>query len=490
MGYGKRQGDVTFEFYQVRVGALKMSDEKSGGKNNQESGGQLSRKPDGSQIQPMQLPPWGWYQPPDDEIDLADLAGLLFRRKWLIVGLTLVFACLAFAASMMMTEKYAAVTMLEIGQLLGENGYTRVESTDAVKNRISSLARAVAGEMAEAGGKSAREAPAENGLGFSVKKDLQVDAPREGNIISCELEAPRDSKALALLSRVNEALLRDHNRIFEQRRGELENAIARKELEIKSLDIKIGEMKNKIGELKRKYEEKTGEKKNAIRALASKIENIQSQKDFAKEKIALLQQEKEDLKQRIKEAEARYDRLLHSKLEAFEQARGAGAVGLMLFNSEVQHIQDYLSQLRERLLFKIPENISELQTLLKELDTRISNARAEKELEEMRLAQLGPELKDKIEEIRGQIERLEGEKEEKRISINEFRNRLENMIVTQVIVQPGFSEDPVSPNLKLNVALGLVLGFFVSVFAAFIIEFWENNKEKIRGRQAGGNEGS
>lgn len=156
----------------------------------------------------------------------------------------------------------------------------------------------------------------------------------------------------------------------------------------------------------------------------------------------------------------------------------------MLFSSEVQHMQNYLSQLRDRLLLQIPEKISELNTTLQELDTKITNTQAEKALEQKRLAQLKPELKEKIEETRGKIKRLESSKEEIQIDINELQNRLDNMMTTHVIVSPEFSVHPVSPNQKLNVALGLVLGLFLSVFLAFITEFWQHNKERIKGGQA------
>jgi hypothetical protein len=54
---------------------------------------------------PMGVPSYAWCPPAEDEIELADLAAVLFRWKWLIVGLTVVFALLTFAVTSMMTEK-------------------------------------------------------------------------------------------------------------------------------------------------------------------------------------------------------------------------------------------------------------------------------------------------------------------------------------------------------------------------------------------------
>jgi capsular polysaccharide biosynthesis protein len=429
----------------------------------------------GNQIMPM--PPQGWYAHEEDEIDLADLAGVLYRRKWLIFGVTLVFACLALGASMMMTPKYQAMSLVEIGMLLSEDGYENVESSKAVKNRIFSLAKAVAGQMCK---DLKEEEGNDKGLGCSVNKDLKIEAPEDGNIVSMELTAPRSSMALPLLSRINERLIQSHERIFSQRRSELENRISRKELAIKDIDVQLANMENKIAELKREYEEKTAIQKNKIEEIAGTIQNSEAEKDLLRKKISLLENEKQDLEIRIKEAEARYDRLMNSKLAANDQARGNEAVGLMLYSSEVQHMQNYLSQLRDRLLLNIPESMSELETDIHELNNRIKNLTADKKLEEQRLAQLEPELKEKIEELKGKIKSTEGKKDEIQIDIKELQGRLNNMIITHVLVPPEFSDDPVSPNSRLNIALGLVAGFFISVFMVFLVEFWQRNKEKIR----------
>ena len=56
---------------------------------------------------------------------------------------------------------------------------------------------------------------------------------------------------------------------------------------------------------------------------------------------------------------------------------------------------------------------------------------------------------------------------------------LSNMIQTRPIMAPNRSENPVAPNQKLNLALGLVLGGFLAVFVAFLREFWKSNRAKI-----------
>ena len=224
-----------------------------------------------------------------------------------------------------------------------------------------------------------------------------------------------------------------------------------------------------------------------------------------------MENEKENLHERIKTVQEKHNQLTNSKWEAIRDVQGEEAVSLMLFSNEVQRIQDLLYQLRDRQLFKIPEQISKLNTQIKDLNTQIRNTREKKELAQQELQQLRPERKEKIDEIQGKIrtknsekenlqsaiEQLRPERKEKvdeiqgkiksqhqkkkrlQTSIEDLKNRLNNMITTAVISQPSFSDTPVSSKLKLNLGLGFVLGVFLGIFLAFLLEFWENNKDKI-----------
>jgi uncharacterized protein involved in exopolysaccharide biosynthesis len=252
-------------------------------------------------------------------------------------------------------------------------------------------------------------------------------------------------------------------------------------MEIQKLEMEIKNLQNKISELKRQYEEQAKQQQNVIKSLESTIENTQNQKEFSLEKTSLLQQEKEDLAERITEAEMRYRKLLESKLASNEEAKGTEAVGLMLFNSEILQAQNYLSELRDRLLLEIPEAISQLDVDIKGYDNTLAELHEQKTLEQKRLANLQPELNEKIEELEGQIKALKSDQRELELNIEDAENRLKNMIKTSVIVEPRMSDNPVAPNVKLIVALGFVGGVFLAVFMAFMLEFWSRNKQKITG---------
>jgi len=424
-------------------------------------------------VQPVDYP----YSPDVDEIDLADLVGVLVRRKWLIIAGTLLFMAAAIGAAFLMPAKYEATSLFEIGQLYTEeNGYRKIEASGAVKNRIHSLGQAVGWELIQE--KKDQGNPDEI-LGFSLKEDFSVEIAEEENVVTATVEAPSDSKALIFLNRVEHRLIKNHNRIFSQEKMQIQTSIKRLEIQNQNIDIQIQELKTRVSEIKRDYAAKIGEKKNQIKQLTNKIDDLNARKSYLKGRIQLLEEEKKELQSRIDKVEKSYNQFLNYKMDANTQASESAAIGLMLFNSELQQMRKYRDQLRQRLLFGIPGQISDLDTDLKELQSSLQNRKAELSLEKKLLEHLEPEMKDKIAKVEWQIQEKKNQQAENRQEIKSLKSKIDNMISTRVVLEPVYSEDPVSPNTKLLGALGLVLGLFVFVFGAFLMEFWESNREKI-----------
>ncbi len=519
--------------------------------------------------------PYGWYPPEEDEIDLAELVGVIFRRKWLIIGLIVIVGLAAVAYTLRQPEKYSASTMIEIGQVYTGDGFRKVESSTSIKNRVTSLGEAVKGNMK----KDLPEKDVQEALHFSLKEDLEIEVPKDGTMVTMSLEAPKSSMARPFLRNVTQALIEDHDRIFNQERTSLANQIqsdqirmntvetaidttrrnyATKKLDLQSilerLDIQDQELSNELQQLQRQFANQMQVKENAIQQLTNKmneanrtfqenlqkkenqiqeqqhaIGNIKTQIEVIQQEISLLDQERDDLAKRITKNEERYNQLLDSKWEANKKAAGAEAISLMLYSSEIQHLQNYLDQLRQRLLFDIPEQKSKHRARITELNSKIQNVEAEirliqtqkeqlkerkteqlqnllaqQELERIKLDQFTEELKEQTQTLEGKKQELQINKKERRleleqldqelqdkvqnlqadqkqlqIKIDESQSKLDNMITTQVLVAPQFSENPVGSNLKRNAALGLVVGLFLGIFGAFVLEFWRKNRDKI-----------
>jgi capsular polysaccharide biosynthesis protein len=438
-----------------------------------------AQEPEKKGVRYVCYPREGEYEWPGrdgDEIDLADLAGVLFRRRWFILGCALILALAAYGYTFLLPAKYTGNTMIEIGQLYTEAGYKRVEAPEETKNRIESLAAAIHGRIEN---HLSEKSGIQGNVEFSLEEDLRIDAPQNANIVSVELETIKSPKLLEFLSRINRALLRDHNRIFDQEKNRITTSIERIKIKNQNIDVAIQTMTNQIEQVKREYDEKMEEKENGIARIQNTMGDLKAQKTYMRGRIQLLEDEREAVQKRVEAAEKRYRELLDYKLSANKQAQGTGAVALMLFTSEIQHVRDYLDQLRERWLFEIPEEINSLEAEIKSTDSEIRNLEADMALEKKRLGRLKPELKDRIEEIEADIAEQESKKKENLLEISSQESRLKNMITTQVLVAPKFSETRTLPSVKLPVALGLVLGLFLGVFGAFLLEFWRNNRERI-----------
>jgi chromosome segregation ATPase len=211
-----------------------------------------------------------------------------------------------------------------------------------------------------------------------------------------------------------------------------------------------------------------------IDELERTIQKAETRQEAIETELESLQLEKEELSQRIQEIEDRYTRLLQ---KGKESGTGGTSAEMTLLNAETV----FLSQMRERLLVKIPQTMKERREEMQILDEIIREARMEKEEETERLLALSPERDEEIEKIQNQILELEKSKEQLAISIEQDQNKLDNLITTSVYVKPRLSDEPVAPNVKLIVALGFIGGLFLAVFLAFMAEFWSKNKQKITG---------
>jgi len=233
----------------------------------------------------------GGYGPHEDEIDLADLIAVLYRRRRLIVVVTLIFALatagMVTGRRLVLPEKYTASTIIEVGQLYVGNSdkgsdYEKVESLSSSEDRIKDLAKVIYRKKQV---NPAKKDKSQN-PGFSLEDDFKVSYSENGSVMELELEAYRGSNALSFLERVADAFIDKHKHIFDRRKVQLENT---------------------------------------IQDLNASVESQLSKKSLIKKKLNLLENEKEKLKQSIEQANENYDRVMSSKLNANGSSKGPGS---------------------------------------------------------------------------------------------------------------------------------------------------------------------
>jgi LPS O-antigen subunit length determinant protein (WzzB/FepE family) len=418
-------------------------------------------------VQHIQVAPYGWYSQDEDEIDLADLFGVLYRRRKFIAATTILFVFLAFGLAKVMPKKFEAETMVEIGQVPIDGKYVKVENSDAVANRISSLAKLTALEMSKE----------TETLGFSIKEDLEVDVPKEGNVATIGLTIAEDAtdKGLDFLSRVNEKLKQEYTHFFEQYKNQIRAEIASKKVEISTVNSTISNLTEKLAKVKDQYENRMDAQRKRIDELERTIQKAETRQEAIETELESLKTEKEKLTKKLEEIEAAYNNLLQP---GGETGTSRNPSEKAFFSTEQIAL---LSQIRERLWEIIPERTRELQVEWQTMDERVLMMLEQKAQIEERLLALSSEMREEIEKIQNQILELGKTKEQLAISIEQDQNKLNNLITTNVYVNPRLSDKPVAPNVKLIVALGFIGGLFLAVFLAFMAEFWSKNKQKITG---------
>ncbi len=246
------------------------------------------------------------------------------------------------------------------------------------------------------------------------------------------------------------------------------------------MENQISSLQEVLEQLNRKYKENILSNSNLIDRMKNEIVMAMSQKKLLLRKIEYYEEEKKDLALQIKDVDKRYNLLVDTRSKASGGVeKDMDAVGLMLYSSELQHTQAYLTQLRENLFFRIPEKISETENRIESVDVNLQKIEADIKLQKERNNQLEPEYNDKKSTLNRQIESIKMDILSVDKGIADIKAKIRDMVQTKSLMDLQVSENPVSPNVKMIMALGAVAGLFFSVFAAFLLEFWKNNSKKI-----------
>ncbi|VAW73785.1 hypothetical protein MNBD_GAMMA13-524, partial [hydrothermal vent metagenome] len=135
----------------------------------------------------------------------------------------------------------------------------------------------------------------------------------------------------------------------------------------------------------------------------------------------------------------------------------ATAVTLLTLGSEIQHYQDRIANLDQRLSINLPEK---RETLQKQLETNIRSQQQQADLiagHEAELAKLN------IDRTRQESSQL--------LSIKGLESRIAEVRSTRILHESSRSIGPVSSGAAVKIALGLMLGLMLGVLGAFVAEF-------------------
>ncbi|MFQ5901223.1 MAG: Wzz/FepE/Etk N-terminal domain-containing protein [Thermodesulfobacteriota bacterium] len=319
-----------------------------------------------------------------DTIELIDYLSVIWKRKLLILLLTLAAMITAGIMSFLLPRVYNAYSVVEIGTITRGD---RTEPIEALVNSKTKIERVFIYKVMEALDIPEEEFP-----------ELEVDNPKGTRIVEISVKSENIDQALSILKNVNTLLLDDHKRLIEESKTAL---------------------------------------RNNIKSFVLKVNTAKSKKKALLQKLSLLKENRENIKEQIEGIRNRLKELLSEKKRLNLSANPDNTLSMLVFTSELQVNQRYYNELQDRLKFDIAND---------EVD-------------------IGTEL-NRTDEL---LETLELNKQN-------IQSKLDNLKETTVIKAPGYLKIPVKPKKKLNTLIAGLVGLMASLFLAFFMEYLEKVK--------------
>ncbi len=382
------------------------------------------------QTQPMQ--PCGYI--PEDEIDLSQLFSVLWRRKGVILATLVLCVGLAVLYCAIAEKKYLISAQISPG-ITGYNG-NRVQRDLSPKDLQAWF------------NQKAYLATLEGTYPEDLLKQVKINAsfPRGSKVVSLKFYWPDKAKGEKILRTVIDSL----------------SGLSRERLN-KSLKVSESVL-----------EEAIRKKRNALEQLKIAQEKLNRDIDIEKDNLALekdtiktMEQKIIQTKMLIKDMAAEVRDVNHNTSELIklrnELARNpkADKFSVLMYSNFIQQNMSYSIELRK--------NITDLKNTIFDLQL-------EKKGQETKLKKILDNIKS-LEEKRDKELPLERSSIESEIQT--LISRKESLSPVEVVQQPFCSIKPVKPKTSLILAVSLVTGIFLGIFAAFLAEFIAVNKEKI-----------
>jgi len=432
-----------------------------------------------------------YYQ--EDEISLIDL-WLVLVRRWRVAVLVALMVFTAGSVFAYVTpKKFKYYTTLEIGTMTVDDG----ENT---KTRLIDPPETLRAKIEES------YIPLAEHRYYSVYPEdsriykLSARVPKSSEVVVVEGQGTKDTQKtyLGILQDVVDGVVKDHARATESVRSAFETKLAKARLKLEELQdpSTLLASKKQLDADLRKAELDLEELKDK-RVLAVPLQNIEAEIEHNK-KVLLNLKDQERLFQAQYKRLDEVDQLLHKQITelqdqintslarrktASDEVRDpAMAMAMLMVDNETQQNRLRLANLEERLFI---DQKNERETLENKLeDNRREQEVQRKVLEKVQgeLVKLSVEnkrdqeakspeiavLKEKIAKLEADNRRAIAAQKE---SVRDLETNLQNLRETRALLPPVASIEPIGPRKLVVVALSIVLGGLLGIFAAFLTDF-------------------
>jgi len=375
----------------------------------------------------------------EDEIDLAELAGVLWRRRWFMLGGIFFFVGLAIVYCFITTPRYEIVAQLRPGI----TGFDR--NGNPVRDWTPKDIQAWFAQKSYLG--------TATGLSGEQKSipTIKAGSSRQAKVVTVSLYWPDSAQGKQILGSAIDALTSTGSEGIQQRlavsRRQIEQAIHETESELEHIPIERG-----------RFDDQIAREKNKIQVIDTELEAIKKDKAQTREVIERVKGQIDTINQNTAELIQLRQQMVTGESDKF---------ALLMYSNIIQQNLTYATSLEQKI------------------------ANMEKELNGYRVKEAGKS--DEIRSAQIKIKDLQIEREQE-LSIKEanlqkkiltIKAKLDALLPVEVVKSPFSSQKPVKPAKTKIVAVAFALGCFMAVVMAFLREFWIKNRERISAESKG-----
>ncbi|MDG4867855.1 Wzz/FepE/Etk N-terminal domain-containing protein [Guyparkeria sp. 1SP6A2] len=375
----------------------------------------------------------------DDEIDLVDLALALWRRKWLILFMTVLGGLLGLAVALQQNPKDEVTAVI----MLGKNDAGELVETPAT-----------AANWLETGILPAVTRRLTQKTDFSPESlNLKVQTG-QGAAITVESTPPTNAVPVAV-----EVIEQASAQLAQTADKPIRNTRIRLQSEIEQLEIELDRIQDSalLKQQRTSLKQQIQHNENLLASANDTEVRLEGQIDRFRKLIALQQDRAEEINAYLKEL--RGERPAALKVSSANEAMTA-----MLLNNQVQQYANRLSNITQEITVELPQKIGKTQDQLAEVQRKQQQLQTDIEQATLKLETFE---KNHLREVAAL-----------KTKINNKQATLGNMQTTALLNPP--QHHVVEPkSQQLLVALGIILGGFFGLFSALLAGFISSARERL-----------
>lgn len=437
------------------------------------------------------------------EIDLREYISLLWRKKWIIIGLVVIAVIASYFFSKSMTKIYQASTLVMVKEDSGVQDifsdqfssftgkgskvstYTAIFKTRRTLNKVIEeldLRSEETGELLSAN---------------ALKENITVSGTTDTNLITITVNYPDPEIARDIANKLVEVFKAENQ---ELNRSDLHSASRFISSQLESVKTNLSELENKLLNYKMDHgiilPEETGKK---LLERLTALETARAEARLAREEAQIsLKQAEQYLKDEEREiisgktissnpiVAANRKRLVDLEIElaGLLEVYTEKHPKVIEVKTKIQEIKGVLTNTVEDIISSKTETINPVYQTLRQkiinLQTTIITTGAQITGLEQRITELEKEL-NQLPEKELSLARLQREAtvaENIYIILMERREEIQIQEAMQssdiVVVDPAIArkdQSPIKPRTKLNLVIAAFLAVFIGVFIIFLLEY-------------------